>query len=132
MADIAHRHAGSLLPEHLKRAEDGYSYVDRAAYRKVMAADATEQRAALAGAVQKFPRLGIDSAPSGAPAWREVPRHYLVAAEDRALPAATQRELAARMGASTTEWTTGHGPMYPRPADLATYLDAIASEAEHA
>ncbi|MFI6808983.1 hypothetical protein ACIBO6_28925 [Streptomyces luteogriseus] len=30
-------------------------------------------------------------------------------------------------GASTTEWATGHGPMYSRPADLATYLDAIAT-----
>jgi pimeloyl-ACP methyl ester carboxylesterase len=127
VADIAHRHPGSLLPGHLRRTGDGYSYVDRAAYRKVMTADATEERAALAGAVQKFPRLGIDSAPSGAPAWREVPTHYLVAAEDRALPAATQRELAARMGARTTEWTTGHGPMYSRPADLAAYLDAIAA-----
>ncbi|MEV3973475.1 hypothetical protein AB0K68_35970 [Streptomyces sp. NPDC050698] len=35
----------------------------------------TEERAALADAVRKVPRPGIDSAPSGAPAWREVPNH---------------------------------------------------------
>ncbi|MFJ8364100.1 alpha/beta fold hydrolase [Streptomyces sp. NPDC093984] len=70
----------------------------------------------------KYPRLGIDSAPSGPPAWRELPTHYLVAADDRALPAATQRELAARAGATTTEWATGHGPMYARPKELAAYL----------
>ena len=54
---------GSLLPEHIKTTEDGYSYIDRQAYGTVMAADAAEERTALAAAVQKFPRLGIDTAP---------------------------------------------------------------------
>ena len=76
--------------------------------------------------MQKFPRLGIDTAPSGIPAWRTLPAHYLITAQDRALPPATQHELAARMGAETAEWPTGHGPMYSRPKDLAHYLDTIA------
>ncbi|HJT95259.1 MAG TPA: alpha/beta hydrolase, partial [Mycobacterium sp.] len=126
VSDIARRRPGSVLPESLRVTEDGHSYVDRAAYGTVMAADAPAERTALAGAVQKFARLGIDSAPSGAPAWRDLPSHYLVASEDRALPAATQHELAARAGAETTEWATGHGPMYARPKELAAYLDGIA------
>jgi len=125
--DIAHRRPGSLLPEHLKVTDDGHSYLDRSAYGAVVAADAPAERTTLAAAVQKFPRLGIDSAPSGVPAWRTVPSHYLVAAQDRALPAATQREMAARMGARTTEWDTGHGPMYARPKELAVYLDSLTS-----
>ena len=126
VSDIAHRNPGSLLPEHLRVTEDGHSYIDRAAYGTVIAADAPAERTALAGAVQKFPRLGIDGAPSGAPAWRELPTHYLIATEDRAVPAVTQRELAARMAAQTSEWPTGHGPMYSRPQDLAAYLDTLA------
>ncbi|MEW9517324.1 alpha/beta fold hydrolase [Streptomyces tubercidicus] len=125
VSDIVQRHPGSLLPEHLKVA-DGHSYIDRPAYGKVVAADADAERIALAAAVQKFPRLGIDAAPTGTPAWREKPSHYLVATEDFALPAATQRELAERMGAQTTEWDTGHAPMYSRPQDLANYLHSIA------
>ncbi|KRV50565.1 hypothetical protein AQ490_15985 [Wenjunlia vitaminophila] len=126
VGDIVRRHPGSLLFQHLKVTEDGYSYLDRPDYGTVMSADATPERNAIAGAVQKFPRLGIEANPSGVPAWRDLPTHYLVATEDRALPVATQRELAARMGARTTEWDTGHGPMYSRPADLAAYLDTIA------
>ena len=87
---------------------------------------APEERTALAAAVQKFPRLGIDTAPSGIPAWRTLPTHYLISVQDRARPAAPQYELAARMGAETAEWPTGHGPMYSRPKDLALYLDMIA------
>ncbi|MEW9518265.1 alpha/beta fold hydrolase [Streptomyces tubercidicus] len=123
--DIAHRRPGSALPEHLRVTDDGYSYIDRPAYGKVVAADAGAERIALAAAVQKFPRLGIDAAPSGTPAWREKPSHYLVVTEDFALPAATQRELADRMGAQTTEWDTGHAPMYSRPQDLAAYLATL-------
>ncbi|UKY52048.1 alpha/beta hydrolase [Streptomyces inhibens] len=123
--DIAHRRPGSLLPEHLKITDDGYSYIDRPAYGKVVAADAPTERTALAAAVQKFPRLGIDAAPSGTPAWRDVPSHYLIATQDRALPATTQREMADHIGAQTTEWDTGHGPMYARPKDLAAYLDTL-------
>ncbi|WP_338931744.1 alpha/beta hydrolase [Streptomyces netropsis] len=123
--DIAHRRPGSLLPQHLKVTEDGYSYIDRPAYGTVVAADADAERTALAGAVQKFPRLGIDAAPSGAPAWRDAPSHYLIATQDRALPAATQREMADRTGARATEWDTGHGPMYARPKELAAYLDGL-------
>ena len=126
VSDIAHRNPGSLLPEYFRVTPDGHSYLDRSAYGTLMAADAPAERTALAGAVQKFPRLGIDATPSGAPAWRDLPTHYLIATEDRALPAVTQRELAVRMAAQTTEWDTGHGPMYSRPGDLAVYLDTIA------
>lgn len=126
VSDISRRRDGSMLPECIRATEDGYSYIDRGAYGKVMAADAPEERTALAAAVQKFPRLGIDLAPSSIPAWRTLPAHYLITTQDRALPAATQHELAARMGAETTEWPTGHAPMYSRAKDLALYLDTIA------
>ncbi|MCZ0991704.1 alpha/beta hydrolase [Streptomyces diastatochromogenes] len=126
VSDIVRRRAGSVLPETLRVTEDGHSYIDRLAYGTAIAADAPAERTALASAVQKFARLGIDGSPSGTPAWRDLPSHYLVASEDRVLPAATQRELAVRAGAETTEWATGHGPMYARPKELAAYLDGIA------
>lgn len=126
VSDIAHRNPGSLIREHIRVTDDGHSYIDRPAYGKVIAADAPAERAALAAAVQKLPRLGIDSAPSGPPAWHHIPSHYLIATQDRALPTTTQHELAARIGAQTTEWDTAHGPMYAHPKDLATYLHTLA------
>ncbi|MFI6449572.1 alpha/beta fold hydrolase [Kitasatospora sp. NPDC050543] len=127
VSDIAHRHPGSALPEHFRVTDDGYSYLDRSTYGSAVAADAPVERTAIASAAQKFARLGIDAAPSGAPAWRELPSHYLVATQDRVLPAVTQRELATHIDAATTEWETGHGPMYARPKELAVYLDSIAT-----
>ncbi|QKZ17291.1 alpha/beta fold hydrolase [Streptomyces chartreusis] len=126
VSDIVRRRVGSVLPETLRVTEDGHSYIDRLVYGTAIAADAPAERTALASAVQKFARLGIDGSPSAAPAWRGLPSHYLVASEDRVLPAETQRELAARAGAEATEWATGHGPMFGRPKELATYLDGIA------
>lgn len=125
VSDIARRRPGTVLPEPLRVTEDGHSYIERAAYGSVIAADASAQRTALASAVQKFARLGIDSSPSGPAAWQHLPSYFLVASEDRVLPADTQHELAARAGAEATEWATGHGPMYGRPKELAAYLDGI-------
>lgn len=125
VSDIARRRPGSVLPEPLRITEDGHSYIDRPSYGTVIAADAPTERTALASAVQKFARLGIDGSPSGTPAWRDLPSHYLVASDDRVLPAATQHELATRAGAETAEWATGHGPMFARPTELAAYLDGI-------
>ena len=41
--------------------------------------------------------------PSGTPAWKTIPSWYLVAIEDRAIPPATQRFMAERAGAHTSE-----------------------------
>ena len=46
--------------------------------------------------------------PSGPPAWKSIPSWYLVASEDRAIPPATQRFMAERANAQTTEVKASH------------------------
>ena len=126
VSDLSRRRRGSLIREHLVITDDRHSYLDRAHFGEVMAHDAGPLAVAIAAATQRLPRIGVDAGPSGHPAWHELPTHYLLATEDRAVPPQTQREMAIRMGAAITEIDSSHAPMLSRPADVARFLDAIA------
>jgi len=54
-------------------------------------------------------------APSGTPAWKSIPSWYLVASEDHAIPPATQRFMAERAGAQTSEVKSSHVPHISQP-----------------
>lgn len=65
---------------------------------------------------------------SGTPAWEEIPSWYLVASQDRAIPPATQRFMADRAGAQTTEVRSSHVPQISKPnAVLKVILEAATS-----
>jgi pimeloyl-ACP methyl ester carboxylesterase len=61
-----------------------------------------------------FSQAAFDST-SGTPAWRTIPSWYLVASNDRAIPSATQRFMAQRAGAQTSEVGASHVPQISRP-----------------
>jgi pimeloyl-ACP methyl ester carboxylesterase len=66
--------------------------------------------------------------PSGSPAWETIPAWYLVASEDRAIPPATQRFMAERAGAHTSEVRSSHVPQISQPdRTVAVILEAAAS-----
>jgi pimeloyl-ACP methyl ester carboxylesterase len=71
------------------------------------------QRAALARTARQS--VAVLQEPVRAAAWQHVPSTYLVCADDRATPAALQREFATRAGA-VVELATGHHPFLSRPA----------------
>jgi len=64
---------------------------------------------------------------SGTPAWVSIPSWYLVASEDRAIPPATQRFMAERAGAQTTEVSASHVPQISQP-DAVTEIILQAAE----
>ncbi|MGC0422118.1 alpha/beta fold hydrolase [Embleya sp. AB8] len=66
-------------------------------------------------------------APAAA-AWRNVPSTYVVCTEDRAVPAAWQRERAARAH-RVIEIPTGHHPFLSRPELFADLLGCLVSVA---
>ena len=55
------------------------------------------------------------ASPSGEPAWKTIPSWYLVASKDRAIPPATQRFMAERAGAQTSEVRSSHVPQISHP-----------------
>jgi pimeloyl-ACP methyl ester carboxylesterase len=53
--------------------------------------------------------------PSGTPAWKTIPSWYLVARQDRAIPAQAERFMAQRMHAHTREVDSSHVAMISHP-----------------
>ena len=123
VSELSRRSPGSLLPQHVVVAGN-YTYIDREHFGEVMAADAPADEIANAAATQRMVRIGVDRVKVGPPAWQDLPTHYLVAIADRVIPAALQRELASRMGATVCELETGHAAMLSRPREVAEFLAA--------
>ncbi|NEW28753.1 alpha/beta fold hydrolase [Nocardia cyriacigeorgica] len=125
------RYPGSrLLPPALAVASTGAgvdAYVDPRYFREVFAQDVSEQTAADMIAHQRSLALTANLEPSGPPAWASVPSWYLVAGQDRVIPPASQRAMAARMGARTSEVTASHACLVSQPAAVA---DVIAEAAD--
>ncbi|PYI68508.1 alpha/beta hydrolase [Arthrobacter livingstonensis] len=123
---LSRRHPGSLIPQHVVIAGN-YTYIDRAHFGEVIAAELSAESAAIGAAVQKLTRIGLDRAAVGRPAWLDLPTHYLLTTRDAAVPPALQREMAARMGAAVTEIDSSHAPVLTRPREVAAFLDTACA-----
>ena len=62
----------------------------------------------------------------GVPAWKALPSWYLVAADDQALPPDTERQFAARMGATTIEIPSSHVAMVSHAGEVARLIETAA------
>jgi pimeloyl-ACP methyl ester carboxylesterase len=90
-------------------------YIDPARFRRIFAADLPRDTAAVMAASQRPGDVATLSDASGPPAWATVPSWYLVARDDRVIPAATQRFMAERAGATVTEVRSSHVAMISHP-----------------
>ena len=103
------------------------SYITPSLFRQIFAQDVSEKTAAIMAATQRPFDLAILEEVSGEPAWKKIPSWYLVTSEDRAIPPATQRFMANRAGAQTTEVEASHVPQISRPG-AATRIILEAAE----
>ncbi|WP_203702775.1 alpha/beta fold hydrolase [Asanoa iriomotensis] len=72
--------------------------------------------------------LSANNTPSGVPAWKSLPSWTVVGNDDRVIPAATQRRMAERAGATVTEVDASHVSMVSQPqATIDAVLAAAAS-----
>jgi len=62
------------------------------------------------------------------PAWRSKPSWYLIATEDRMIPAPAQREMSARAGSTVAEAAGSHSIYVSQPAAVAALIKKAASE----
>ena len=103
-------------------------YLTREGVRTAFAQDLPRKTTDLMFATQRPFTQEAFGAPSGTPAWKSIPSWYLVASEDRAIPPATQRFMAERAGAQTTEVNTSHVPHISQPeAVTEVILQAVES-----
>ena len=68
--------------------------------------------------------LAVLQQPVQSAAWQHVPSTYLVCAQDRGTPAASQREFAARAG-NVVELDAGHHPFLSQPAAVRDLILAL-------
>jgi pimeloyl-ACP methyl ester carboxylesterase len=104
---LAQRFPGSTLGDALRPVprSNGTTdlYIDREAFREQFCADVSAGEAARMASTQRPVTLEALQAPSGhRPLWKEIPSWYLVAGQDRNIPAALQHFMAYRAGARRT------------------------------
>lgn len=83
-------------------------YLTPEAVRTAFASDVSRRLADQMFATQRPLTQAAFQSASGAPAWKTIPSWYLVASEDRTIPPATQRFMAERAGAHTSEVRSSH------------------------
>jgi pimeloyl-ACP methyl ester carboxylesterase len=110
----------------LVSAPGGFLFQDRVRFHNSFGADlATADAAFVADAQVPFAVEALEE-PVTDPAWRSKPSSYLVATEDRMIPASTQRFMAQRAGATMVEVAASHAVYMSRPAQTAAFIRQAA------
>ena len=104
---LAQKFAGSTLGDALRpvHSSNGTTdlYIDRGVFHDQFCADVPAAEAARMATTQRPVTLEALQAPTGEhPLWKQVPSWYLVAGEDRNIPAELQHFMAHRAGARRT------------------------------
>jgi pimeloyl-ACP methyl ester carboxylesterase len=73
-------------------------------------------------AVQRPISVSCITVPVGRPLWKDRPSWYLLAEEDRMIPAENQRFMAERMGATVRAHSADHTPLVTTPDIVADLL----------
>ncbi|MER5644392.1 alpha/beta hydrolase [Streptosporangium sp. NPDC002524] len=101
-------------------------YIKKEFFRDVFAGDVPKQTTDLMQASQRPADSRTLGEPSGAPAWKTIPSYYLVAKNDRVLPAEAQRFMARRAGSQAREIGASHVAMISQPGAAADLVKRAA------
>jgi pimeloyl-ACP methyl ester carboxylesterase len=131
------RAPGSLLPAALVpvpfvQAGGGLGldvYVNRLLFPAAFAADVPAPAAAAVAAAQRPVTLAALMGQTVTPTWKTIPSWYMVARQDRAIPAATQRFMAKRARADTVEIDSSHAAQVAHPEAVTDLILAAAGTA---
>jgi pimeloyl-ACP methyl ester carboxylesterase len=113
--------------EHQFTDEQGFIWLSEEDFLDHFAADVEPTRARAMYAAQQPLSAAIFDDVMGAPAWKSYPTWYLVAQNDQVIVPDGQRQFAARMGATTTELSSGHVAMVSHPAEVAQLIETAAA-----
>lgn len=102
-------------------------YINPTVFREIFSADLPRHLTDVMAASQRGADLGTLFQPSGPPAWETIPSWYVVAAQDNTIPAATQRFMAQRAGATTVEVRSSHVVMMSHPNEVTSIIEQAAA-----
>ncbi|WP_174187423.1 alpha/beta fold hydrolase [Nocardia barduliensis] len=104
---------------------DGYIAAD--AFHRVFAPDVDAATAAIMLAHQRSIAVWANLEPSGPPSWSNTPSWSVIPTGDNIIPPASQRFMAGRIGAQTTEVTASHAVLVSQPVTVADIIAAAGS-----
>jgi pimeloyl-ACP methyl ester carboxylesterase len=117
-----HPAAPSLAPD-----DHGLIWLPDEVFATAFAQNASAGDLAVLRAVQRPISPDSITMPVGRPLWKDRPSWYLIAEQDRMIPAETQRFMAQRMAAVTSTHAVDHVPMITEPASvISVFLEAVA------
>ena len=117
--------AGAPVPPILP-PQDGYLFLDPAKFHSSFAADVNAETAAFMADAQVPWGVEALGGTVSAPAWKTKPSWYLVATEDRMIPPAAQRAMAARAGSTVVEARGSHAIYVSQPNAVAGLIAKAA------
>ncbi|MFD5322658.1 alpha/beta fold hydrolase [Streptomyces sp. NPDC127092] len=132
--ELTGRYPGSTLPDALDpvtyRQADGTTatdlYIRQDAFRHQFAADVPAGQAALMAAAQRpIAQAALEEKTTGA-AWKTKPSWAVVTTQDLNIPAASQRFMARRAHARTTEVAASHSVAVSHPRLVADVIERAA------
>jgi pimeloyl-ACP methyl ester carboxylesterase len=128
VSDVFYRSQPDPQAPALAPDRHGLIWLPEEAFASAFAQHATALEQALLAATQRPLAVDCIGVPVPCPAWKERPSWFLVAEEDRMIPAQTQRFMAERMKARVRTAPADHVPMLTAP----TAVVDIVLEAVHA
>jgi pimeloyl-ACP methyl ester carboxylesterase len=114
---------------HLIVDDHGFGWLPEEDFVTQFAVGVDPVQARVMWAVQQPISMSAFDDKMGAPAWKSLPSWYMVATDDRAIPADAERQFAQRMGATTVEVDSGHLPMVTHPDDVVRLIAAAVEAA---
>lgn len=127
VAEVFYREKPHPMAPQLAPDAAGIIWMPDEAFGSAFAHKATPEQIALLNATQRPIAVPCIQEHSPKPAWTDKPSWYLIAEEDRMIPVATQRFLAARMKAKVRAEKFDHTPLVTAPnAVVEVILEAVA------
>ncbi len=106
---------------------DADAYIDPAWFHRLFAQDLPQRTTRVMAATQRPGALAALLAPSGAPAWADIPSWYVVANQDRIIPPEAERAMAERAGSRVVEIDSSHVVMMSHPGAVTTLIRKAAN-----
>jgi pimeloyl-ACP methyl ester carboxylesterase len=126
VAEVFYREPPHAQAPQLSPDADGFIWMPMEGFNNAFAQDATADMKALLTATQRPINVKCIQEKAPRPLWKTRPSWFLVAENDRMIPAKTQHFEAARMGATVRAYSVDHSPMLTAPTTvIEVILEAI-------
>ena len=118
-----HPQAPALAPD-----DRGFMWLPDEAFAAAFAQQATPLEQAVLRATQRPISITAITTPVGRPLWKDRRTWYLLAEQDRMIPAENQRFMADRMGAKVSAHDVDHMPLVTAPDVVADLLLEVVEQ----